>query len=201
MILKAQKILDFWFGTLADKNYFPQDKATMWFGNGADYDEVIRAEFLSLHNQACNDQLNDWQYSPKTMLALIILLDQFSRHIYRNNANTFAQDEKTVCLVKEGIREGLDKNLYFVERQFFYMPLMHAENLDTQELGIRMFAKLRDDVPEELKEMYTKTLSFAEGHYYVISKFGRFPELNEMLSRESNEQEIEFLSSGKYRFL
>ena len=173
----------------------------MWFANGSDYDEIIRAEFQSLHDQACSDQLSDWQHSPKTMLALIILLDQFSRHIYRNNANTFSQDEKTVCLVKEGIREKLDKNLYFVERQFFYMPLMHAENLDTQELGVRMFAKLRDDVPEELKEMYTNTLSFAESHHYVISKFGRFPELNDMLGRENTEQEIEFLNSGKYRFL
>ena len=81
------------------------------------------------------------------------------------------------------------------------MPLMHAEDLATQKFAVNMFTKLRDEVPPELKEMYSKSLSFAESHRFVISKFGRFPELNEILGRESTKEELDFLSTGKYRFL
>jgi len=81
------------------------------------------------------------------------------------------------------------------------MPLMHAENLQIQELSICMFTQLRDEVPGEIKEVYANSLSFAQSHHYVIKKFGRFPELNEMLGRDSTEEEIEFLETGKYRFL
>ena len=198
---QAEEVLAFWFGGLASKTDFPEDKASMWFVNGADYDDVIREKFMSLHSQACDGQLNHWQNSPKSLLALIIMLDQFSRHIYRNNAQSFSQDKQAIQLVREGIDAGHDQILYFVERQFLYMPLMHAENLDIQNLSIKMFARLRDEVPDELKASYTRTFSFAESHHFVISKFGRFPELNEILGRENTEAELEFLSTGKYRFL
>lgn len=197
----VRKVLDFWFGALTSETDFPQDKALMWFGNGADYDDVIREKFSVLHQQACENQLQHWQTRAGTLLALIILLDQFSRHIYRNDARSFAQDAKAIKLVKMGIEQGFDEKLFFVQRKFFYMPLMHAENLATQELSIKMFTRLRDDVPEELKPMYAKTLSFADSHYYVINKFGRFPELNQTLGRVSTQQELKFLASGKYRFL
>ena len=201
MIVKAQKVLEFWFGELDNKEHFPADKASMWFKNGADYDEIIRAEFLSLHHQASNHQLDDWRHYPKSLLALIIVLDQFSRHLYRETAQAFAQDSLAIECVIEGIQSKYDQELYFVERQFFYMPLMHAEDLTTQKLSVQIFKKLRDDVPDSLKESYSNTLSFAESHHHVIAKFGRFPELNEILGRESSEQEIAFLESGKYRFL
>lgn len=201
MITEAEKILKFWFGTLEDKNFFPQDKASMWFGCGADYDDHIRTEFLHIHQQACNDQLDAWSNHSRSLLALIILLDQFSRHIHRNTVQAFENDAKAIALVRQGINAALDKDLYYVERKFFYMPLMHAEDVATQDLSVKVFAELRDEVPDELKATYTKTLSFAESHRYVIEKFGRFPELNQILKRKSREEEIAFLETGKYRFL
>ncbi len=198
---EAQNILDFWFGLLTRKTDIPADKASMWFVNGADYDHVIREKFLSLHNQAQNGQLAHWQNSAKNLLALIILLDQFSRHIYRSSAQSFAQDEQAIYLVKEGIDAGYDRKLFFVERQFFYMPIMHAEDIGIQDISVKMFTDLKNEVPSELRETYTKILSFAESHRFVISKFGRFPELNEILNRKSSESEIEFLNMGEYRFL
>ena len=173
----------------------------MWFVDGADYDDIIRSQFLVLHDQACNGQLDDWCQTPKDLLALVIVLDQFSRHIYRNNKKSFSQDEKVVSIVKQGLENKFDKDLYFVERKFFYMPLMHAEDIAIQELAINMFTKLRDDVPANLEQLYSKSLSFAQSHHYVISKFGRFPELNEILGRDSTRQEKHFLATGKYRFL
>ena len=198
---EAENILDFWFGSLKSATDLAQDKYVMWFVNGADYDDVIRENFLPVYRQACEGQLDSWRQSPRTLLALIILLDQFSRHIYRNKAQSFAQDKKIVDIVQQGIKDKLDQSLYFIERKFFYMPLMHAEDIVTQELAVSMFTKLRDEVPDELKQVFSKSLSFAESHHYVISQFGRFPELNQMLDRESTHSEIEFLATGKYRFL
>ncbi|MDW3095433.1 MAG: DUF924 family protein [Gammaproteobacteria bacterium] len=198
---ETEKIIEFWFGSLKSMTDLAQDKSAMWFVNGSDYDDMIRENFLSIYKQACDGHLEAWQESPRTLLALIILLDQFSRHIYRNSAQSFAQDQKVVEIVKKGIDEGLDQSLYFIERKFFYMPLMHAEDIVTQELAVSMFTKLRDEVPDELKHVFSKSLSFAESHFYVISNFGRFPELNQILGRESTPAEIEFLATGKYRFL
>jgi len=198
---EAQRVLNFWFGSLNNETDFPQDKSSMWFVNGADYDDSIRSQFLKLHNQACNGELNEWCKNPKSLLALVIVLDQFSRHIYRSNKKSFEQDDKTVSIVKRGIENNMDKDLYFIERKFLYMPLMHAEDIVIQDFGVEMFTRLRDDVPPELKEMYTKSLSFAQSHYYVISKFGRFPELNGILGRDSTQEERDFLATGKYRFL
>ncbi len=173
----------------------------MWFANGAAFDEIIKEKFLGLHEQACNAELRHWQSNPQAMLALIILLDQFSRHIYRGQARSFAQDSDAIDCAKRGIKRGVDSELFFVQRQFFYMPLMHAEDLATQQLSIEMFSTLHDEVPGEQKDRYAKTLSVAQSHYYVIEKFGRFPELNEILGRTSTPEEREFLATGKYRFL
>ena len=173
----------------------------MWFRNGEAYDEIIRAEFLQLHTQASNGDLVEWTNYPKSLLALVILLDQFSRHIYRGQQKAFAQDEDCLFYVSKGITSGLDRDLYFIERKFFYMPLMHAEDIAAQELSIKMYTRLCDEAPPHLKEMFTTTLSFAKTHHYVISNFGRFPELNEVLGRANSPEERAFLASGKYRFL
>ena len=173
----------------------------MWFRNGAAYDEIIRTEFLTLHDKASDGQLKEWVNYPKSLLALILLLDQFSRHIYRNQSRAFAQDAFCMDCVMTGIANNLDQNLYFIERKFFYMPLMHAEDLAAQNLAIKKYTILCEEVPRNLKETFAKTLSFAKSHHYVISQFGRFPELNEILGRQSSIEEIAFLKSGKYRFL
>ena len=201
MIKQAQEVLDFWFGPIENKYHVPKDKADMWFRNGKAYDEIIRAEFLHLHNQACDDQLGEWVNYPKSLLALVLLLDQFSRHIYRNQAKAFAQDTKCLNYVRQGIRNKFDRELYFVERQFLYMPLMHSEDIHVQKLSVEMFGNLCKEAPQGLKKSLASSLSFANSHHHVVSQFGRFPELNEILGRESTAEEITFLKSGKYRFL
>ena len=173
----------------------------MWFRNGEAYDEIIRSEFLQLHSDASNGILKEWKNYPNSLLALIILLDQFSRHIYRHQAQAFSQDKMCLEYVTNGIASGLDRELFFIERKFFYMPLTHAEDIVAQELGIKMFTRLCDEVPSELKKTFASSLGFAKGHHHVIAKFGRFPELNSILGRESTEEEIKFLDTGKYRFL
>lgn len=179
----------------------PEDKADMWFRNGKAYDQIIRTEFLPLHQKASKGLLREWTNYPKSLLALILLVDQFSRHIYRNQAKAFTYDNDCLYYVSKGITSGLDRDLYFIERKFFYMPLMHAEDIAAQELSLKMFTKLCDEAPQESKPIYANTLSFAKSHHHVISKFGRFPELNEILGRDSTAEELAFLETGKYRFL
>lgn len=196
-----QDVLHFWFGELSHPAAIPDDKRSMWFVSGRDYDKQISERFGRLHEQAIQGELDEWQYESKSLLALILILDQFSRHIYRETARAFAQDEKCLSLVKSGIEKGLDQSLFLIEREFFYMPLMHAEDVNIQKQSVHMFTRLRDDAPAELKEFYTKTLSFAESHHYIIEKFGRFPELNSILGRSTTREEAAFLATGKYRFL
>ena len=194
-------VLHFWFGELSHSIAIPDQKTSMWFADGKDYDGVIREKFGQLHQRACHGELDAWQHESKSLLSLIITLDQFSRHIYRKTAQAFSQDARCLSLVESGINKGLDQSLYLIERKFFYMPLMHAEDLNLQNLSVKMFSQLRDQAPLELKEFYGKTLSFAESHHFVINKFGRFPELNSILGRSSTREEEAFLETGKYQFL
>ena len=194
-------VLHFWFGDLSHPTAIPDQKTSMWFANGKDYDGEIQKRFGRLHQKACQGELDHWQYESKSLLALIIILDQFSRHIYRETAQAFEQDPKCITLVVTGIENGLDQSLYLIERKFFYMPLMHAEELKLQDLSVNMFSQLRDLAPAELKEFYARTLSFADSHRFVINKFGRFPELNTILGRTTTDDEEEFLKTGKYQFL
>ena len=201
MIDRIEKILEFWFGTFPDAWSADASRQDMWFKNGAAYDSEIFSTFGADYIRAVEGELDSWSESPRGRLALIILLDQFSRHIHRGSAEAFMQDEKAQKLCIEGISSGDDLNLHPVERSFFYMPLQHAEDLERQNLSVDAFKQLREDVPEQYRQSFEVTLEWAEKHRYVIERFGRFPELNEILGRESTTEEIAFIREGKYSFL
>jgi len=196
-----EDILQFWFGAFPTPYTADASKVDMWFKNGAAYDSEIFIKFGVDYEKAINGELDHWIDSWRGRLALIILLDQFSRHIHRGTAQSFAQDKKAQVLCIDGIGAGDDGKCHAVERSFYYLPLEHAEDLETQNLSIRAFSQLVQDVPEEYRQMFESSLSFAKSHHFVIEKFGRFPELNEILDRESTAEELEFIASGKYSFL
>lgn len=137
-----QEILDFWFGTPFDETAISKQKREMWFQKGKDYDEIIKEKFLPLHDRAATGELDRWARRSKGCLALILLMDQFSRHIYRQQAQSFALDANAIEHVKTAIATEIDQELALVERSFLYMPLMHAEDIKTQALSVKMFAKL-----------------------------------------------------------
>lgn len=201
MIDRIEKILEFWFGTFPNAWTGDASKLDMWFKNGPDYDSEIFSRFGSDYFRAIDGELDSWAESPRGRLALIILLDQFSRHIHRGSAEAFAQDEKSQQLCIEGISAGDDQNLHPVERSFFYLPLEHAEDLERQNLAIEAYSQLIQDVPEQYRQPFESALEWAQKHHYVIERFGRFPELNEILGRESTDEELAFLKEGKYSFL
>jgi len=204
---RIEDILHFWFGRFPTPYTADTSKSDMWFINGAAYDKEIITCFSADYDKAINGELDHWlQAQPDSeswrgRLALIILLDQFSRHIHRGTASAFAQDEKAQALCIAGIDAGDDRKCHAIERSFFYLPLEHAEDIDKQNQSLLAYQQLAQDVPEGNRKVFEDTLSFAKSHHYVIEKFGRFPELNKILGRENTPQERVFIDSGKYSFL
>ena len=201
MTNRIEDILHYWFGAFPTPYSADKTKADMWFGNGAAYDAEIFMSFGADYERAISGELDHWIDSWRGRLALIILLDQFSRHIHRGTAQAFAQDETAQALVIDGIGAGDDSRCHAVERSFFYMPLMHAEDIDKQELAMRAYEQLVRDVPEKYRKAFEANLEFARAHHHVIERFGRFPELNDILDRQTSDEEQDFLDSNEYRFL
>lgn len=172
------EVLNFWFRELT-----PQD----WFKGGEALDELVRERFADLHRQARAGMLDDWAATPLGRLALILLLDQFSRHIHRAAAAAFETDVRAQQWAVEGIAMGMDEKLSFGQRQFFYMPLMHAEDPQLQAMSIERFTALRDFADD--------ILQFAQSHKSEIDRFGRFPHRNEALARTSSEDERAFMEA------
>lgn len=179
MELGYAAIIDFWYRELTPRQWF--------VGGGAELDELIRKRFGSLLEDAKRGALDEWAESPRGRLALIIVLDQFSRNACRGLPEAFAADAKAQQLAREGIEAGMDKPLNMAERHFFYMPLMHAEDAELQRLSIEKFTALRDDA-ESL-------LDFAKDHCSIVERFGRFPYRNSALGRSATPEEDEYLAS------
>jgi uncharacterized protein (DUF924 family) len=177
-------VVDFWFRELTPRQWF-QD-------GGPALDERVRARFGNLVAAARRGELDHWATSPRGRLALIILLDQFPRHCFRGTPEAYASDAKAQALAAGGVAARMDEHLTFAERQFFYMPLMHAEDRDLQALSLERFDALREEA-EAL-------VGFAAGHRKIVYRFGRFPHRNNLLGRASSPEEQAFLASDESSF-
>src|SRR5688572_4156354 len=180
---EVRDILEFWFG-MAKGLGSPRSE---WFRQGVTFGVEIRKRFGALHAAGASGGLNSWRASPEPMLALVILLDQFSRNLYRNDPRAFAQDEMARSCAVEAIRRGDDLGFIPVQRQFIYLPFEHSEALADQEKAVELMASLEDF--EETRGL----TAWAEKHREIIRRFGRFPHRNAILGRESTPEEIEFL--------
>jgi len=189
------RINAFWFGE--QQNGFPvEDKSALWWSGSAETDQYIRQEFGTALEDALAGKLDHWQEQPESAVALILLLDQFCRNVYRGSDKAFAGDAKALQVCLAGLEHGTDKHLGFAARQFFYMPLEHAESLPMQDRAIACFSQLHEEVPESRKEWAANALLFAEQHRDVIRQFGRFPHRNSVLGRESTSEERTFLEDA-----
>lgn len=194
---RIEEILSFWFGEIKSDEDFPVEKAKMWFQEGQKSDGFIRETFGQDLEAAIQGKYESWADEPRGLLALIILLDQFSRNIYRDQPQSFAQDKQAIELSLKGIAKGRDKKLRPVERVFMYMPLMHSESREVQNKCVEMFSKLADQAPAAIEVPLRNNLDFAVRHSKIIEKFGRFPYRNAVLGRTSTPEEEAYLSSAK----
>ena len=174
-------VLDFWFGS-------PRGKARLaWFRRDAAFDEEIRLRFGGVHEAAARRELDPWRASPEPMLALVVILDQFSRNLFRDDARAFAQDGYALECARQAIARRDDLTLLPVERQFLYLPYEHSESLADQEIGVELMRSL--DEFEETRGIS----SWAVRHRDIVARFGRFPHRNATLGRASTPEEVEFL--------
>ncbi|WP_194436416.1 DUF924 family protein [Vibrio fluminensis] len=176
-----QQVLDFWFKQLEPKD---------WFVYNPEVDQQIQTQFGSLLERAAQAELFAWRDTPQGRLAEIIVLDQFSRNVYRNTPQAFSQDPLALALAQEAVRLGIDKELSTIEKSFLYMPYMHSESALIHEQAVALFAQpgMENNYDFELK------------HKVIIDRFGRYPHRNAILNRTSNPEEIEFLAQPNSSF-
>lgn len=170
---KAADILRFWF----------EEHPKNWFVKNPDFDAQIRTGFLSLHEAAVAGQCAHWVDAPHNCLALVILLDQFPRNMFRGEARAFATDALARAAAREILRRGWDRQMTQSERLFAYLPFEHSESLADQVLSCEL-----------MKDFDADQLRYAIRHREIIERFGRFPHRNGVLGRESTASEIEFLA-------
>jgi len=189
------KILDFWFGEMKNSGAPDKKKQKMWWQKDKNLDKLIKKKFEILLKRAKSGEFEEWTDNPEGMLAVVILLDQFSRHIYRDTVNAFSQDEMALNIVISAMLKGFDKQLVVVKRTFFYMPLMHSEDIDIQIKSVECFSELKKEYikNDETADIVKINKKYAIMHYEIIKRFGRYPHRNKILGRESTAEEIEFL--------
>ena len=193
-----EDILAFWFpaGLDADEDTHRR-QFEWWFRGGAD--RAIVERFQPVLGAACRGELGyDWADLPRGRLALIIVLDQFSRTVYRDTAQAFAQDDKALGLAMDGLERGQYAQLATVwEKTFFVLPLGHSEQIALLERCVSLCEALVDEAPEDLRKVYEFSASQARGHRDVIARFGRHPHRNAVLGRRSTADERAYLASGE----
>jgi uncharacterized protein (DUF924 family) len=194
MLNEIEQVLDFWFGACDADGALDRAKQKMWFSDGRIYDTDIRKRFGKLHRRAVRGGLDaEWAAAPRGRIALIVVLDQFSRHIHRGTATAFAQDRAAQRLAVAGVEEGADRALIPAQRAFFYLPFEHAEDLELQRLGARSFERLATEVAPGWRKEYIGFADYSGHHRDIIERFGRFPHRNRVLGRTSTPEEVEFL--------
>lgn len=193
---QPQDVLDFWFGDGLQQDWPSTDHKALWFGGGAAQDDTIRHRFGALVESALGGGLTEWETDLPTRLALLIVLDQFSRNAHRGQARAFAGDSRAQQLVLAALAAGEDESLARVGRVFLYMPLMHAEDLALQERCVACFTALHGNSPPALRQTLAGNLHFAIEHRDTIQRFGRFPHRNAALGRDSSAEEVGFLKNG-----
>jgi uncharacterized protein (DUF924 family) len=191
---RIDEILSFWFKEQELSAPQIDRRMDIWFGENPEFDHEIQKEYADDVDRACEGDLDRWADEPRGRLALIILIDQFRRNIYRNTAKAFSMDRRALKLCVEGAMEKKDKGLTPIQKVFFYMPLQHAESRKVQAKSVELFARLAESVSPTFQETFLTIAQFAELHKDIIDQFGRFPHRNKLLGRENTPEEDEYLA-------
>lgn len=197
VMASSEEVLTYWFGSAAPDEPPGPDRMQLWFRGGEAVDQAIRQRFGDDVERARKGELAGWAETPRGRLALIILLDQFSRNLYRGSAEAFAKDALALELAVEGLDSGQDKALSCIEQLFFVLPLEHAEDLAMQDRALAYFKGWLKAVPAALHGMGQGVRDFAQQHRDVIARFGRFPTRNQALGRPSTPDEETHVREAK----
>ena len=187
---QAERILNFWM----TPDHATEDAVHLWsrwFVPDPEFDRLCKSLFLDSYRDASFGRLDSWKKAPRSCLALVLLLDQFPRNMFRDTPRAFATDAKALEVSRHAIAAGFDRELPPIMRMFFYLPFEHSEDLPDQMESVRLALVLADDFGEPAESAAVRMS--AKLHLKMIRRFGRFPGRNEALGRQSTEEEIEFL--------
>ncbi|MBA3585874.1 MAG: DUF924 domain-containing protein [Gemmatimonadetes bacterium] len=180
------EVLAFWFGGEGEPGY--GEFRSQWFQKDEAFDREVTDRFAGLYDEAAAGELDGWREEAESCLALVIVLDQFPRNMFRGDARTHATDGKALDAAKYAIEQALDRDLPPFQRMFLYMPFMHAEDARDQRISVGLFEGLAGEAggPD--------VVEYAVGHRDIVERFGRFPHRNALLGRETTPEEAEFLT-------
>ncbi len=179
------EILDFWFGREGEEGYGEFREA--WFIKDSEFDREVRDRFEGAYEEAAAGKLDHWKDEAWSCLALIILLDQFPRNMFRGDPKTYAADDKALEAARHAVEHAYDRELPPYGRLFVYLPFEHSEDLEDQRSSVELFRELAAEMRSE------DLLGYAVRHLEIIERFGRFPHRNEILGRATTPEEAEFL--------
>ncbi len=197
---RIDAILLFWFKEQELSGPQIDRRMDIWFGTDPILDHEIEKEFGDDVAAASEGRLDHWAEDPHGRLALILLIDQFRRNIYRNSAEAFSMDKLALKLCVEGAMEKKDIGLTPLQRIFFYMPLQHAESRKVQEKSVELYNRLAEAVSPTYRETLLTIAQFAELHRDIVDQFGRFPHRNKLLNRDNTAEEDEYLATDSPDF-
>lgn len=195
-----EKIIEFWFGDAAGSPAHARRRDEIWFESSSELDRDIERRFLAVYSSACRGQLSHWSASPDSSLALILVLDQFPRNMFRGTGRAFASDALALRTALDLIESGGDMRLDPLSRLFAYMPFQHAEDREMQAISLHKNRQLLDSVAPEWTELFAMYYRYAQLHCDIIQRFGRFPHRNRALARQSRPEEIAYLAAGAETF-
>jgi uncharacterized protein (DUF924 family) len=198
--IQPENILDFWFGPSGTATEIVGRQRKLWFGKSPANDLAVTEQFTSTLLAATAGQLDHWASTPRGRLALVIVLDQFPHHVYRDQPLAFATDPQALALSLDALAATEDRQLTPIERVFLYLPLEHAESNALQDQSVSLYEKLAHDVPAGERALFDDFLDYARKHRDVVARFGRFPHRNAILGRPSSADELEFLTQPGSRF-
>lgn len=196
----ADQILEFWIADSKQGGAALARQRKRWYKSDAILDAEIRDRFEPVLHSAARGELAHWESIPRSRLALIILFDQFPRNIYRGRAEAFAYDRYAVKQCLELLETAGDQELDLVQRSFAYMPLQHIEVLALQQRSVELFTAAADTAPGEWQDFLENCRSYAVEHRDIVARFGRFPHRNAILGRDSDPEELAYLSGGGKSF-
>ena len=192
---EISEVLRFWFGDLRDGELPDKEKQMTWWMKSEEFDNLVRQRFEKYVLLAEKGELSYWLETPLGTMAFIVVVDQFPRNIYRDTPEAFSRDPLALRACLDGIEKGFDQGLHPMHRVFFYLPLMHSENPEIQDLSVEKYSALENEYaqPPQIRETLACSTDFAGRHFDIIKRFGRYPHRNAALGRESTPKETEFL--------
>jgi uncharacterized protein (DUF924 family) len=200
MTTQRESVLGFWFGPSGSAAEIAGRQRKLWFGKSPANDRAVIEHFAATLSAAAASKLNHWTATPRGRLALVVVLDQFPHHIYRDKPQAFATDPQALALSLEALTAGEDQQLTPIERVFLYLPLEHTESTAIQEQSVLLFERLAQEAAADERALFDDFLNYARQHRDVVARFGRFPHRNAILGRPSTPDELEFLKQPGSRF-